>query len=402
MKKIIILFLFFTLSACSNVDLEKMLLANDFDLIYDNLQDHLKQSITSEQLRDVVYNECSEFISLESSNDNVMIFNNTQGKCQVLYQTVNSEISSFVIKHIPDKQIESNTSFKESIIIVNDDIMLEGVLNEPIENDYQNLVILVHGSGQSDYNSSIGGVKPFRDIAYGLSDFDIASIRFDKRYYAYPHLATNNIDVSDEILDDVALIIDKYGDDYENVTIVGHSLGAMLAFRIAYENDVDNIILMAGSNRDLIDIMYDQLSTQIINSDLELEQLDDSINQLNDMVKQVKELKSNSNGTYFNLSAKYWQSLNESKPELFIDDLDVNILAMHGDDDFQLTIKDDFSSLKDLLIDYDNATFKQYEGLNHLFTKSINNDVSDYELNMCVEYKVISDMAYWILNLEDK
>ena len=46
-------------------------------------------------------------------------------------------------------------------------------------------VVLVHGSGANDRNEAIGGCYPFADLAHGLAQRGIASIRYDKRTYTY-------------------------------------------------------------------------------------------------------------------------------------------------------------------------------------------------------------------------
>ncbi|MDZ7606573.1 MAG: hypothetical protein U5K79_13515 [Cyclobacteriaceae bacterium] len=47
------------------------------------------------------------------------------------------------------------------------------------------IVLFVHGSGPNDRDETIGPNKPFRDIAYGLAEKGIASLRYDKRTFVY-------------------------------------------------------------------------------------------------------------------------------------------------------------------------------------------------------------------------
>jgi len=42
-------------------------------------------------------------------------------------------------------------------------------------------VVLVHGSGPNDRDESVGGVKVFRDLAWGLASRGIAVLRYEKR-----------------------------------------------------------------------------------------------------------------------------------------------------------------------------------------------------------------------------
>ena len=46
-------------------------------------------------------------------------------------------------------------------------------------------VVFVHGSGPSNMDEQIYSLTPFKDLAEGLAERGIASIRYDKRTYAY-------------------------------------------------------------------------------------------------------------------------------------------------------------------------------------------------------------------------
>ena len=120
-------------------------------------------------------------------------------------------------------------------------------------------VVLVHGSGANDRNEAIGGCYPFADLAHGLAQRGIASIRYDKRTYTYGNSYTeeevNAMTAREEVLDDAQLAIEALaaqpGVDAERIVVVGHSLGGMLAPRIAQESGgkVAGIVSLAGTAR---------------------------------------------------------------------------------------------------------------------------------------------------------
>jgi len=99
----------------------------------------------------------------------------------------------------------------------------------------------VQGSGPSDRDETIGPNKPFRDIAWGLASAGIAVLRFDKRTFVYgaQMAADTTITVRQETTDDaiaaVALLRRTPNVDPARIFLVGHSLGAYLAPRIASE-----------------------------------------------------------------------------------------------------------------------------------------------------------------------
>lgn len=63
---------------------------------------------------------------------------------------------------------------------------LRGALTLPAGNGPFPAVVLVGGSGPNDLDETVGGAKPFRDIADGLAAVGIASLRYEKRQTDYP------------------------------------------------------------------------------------------------------------------------------------------------------------------------------------------------------------------------
>ena len=95
-------------------------------------------------------------------------------------------------------------------------------------------VILVHGSGASDRNETLGPNKPFKDIALGLASRGIAVLRYDKRskVHGAKMAASSSMTVKDEVIDDVGEAITALRArpriDAARIVVLGHSLGGML------------------------------------------------------------------------------------------------------------------------------------------------------------------------------
>ena len=62
-------------------------------------------------------------------------------------------------------------------------------------------VVLVHGSGQQDRDSTSGPNKPFRDLAHGLASRGILVLRYDKRTRVH---AQKTVALTGGSLEDVA------------------------------------------------------------------------------------------------------------------------------------------------------------------------------------------------------
>ncbi|MGC2620108.1 MAG: alpha/beta fold hydrolase, partial [Acidobacteriaceae bacterium] len=134
---------------------------------------------------------------------------------------------------------------------------LDGTLTVPVGAGPFPAVVLVAGSGPEDQDETIVGNKPFKDIAWGLASRGIAVLRFNKRTLQYgkelkAHQA--GFTVNEESVDDaraaVALLATHADIDPQRIFVLGHSLGAMLAPRIAQgDKQVAGLIIMAGPTR---------------------------------------------------------------------------------------------------------------------------------------------------------
>jgi dienelactone hydrolase len=115
-------------------------------------------------------------------------------------------------------------------------------------------VVLVAGSGPEDMNESIGPNKPFHDIALGLAANGMALLCYDKRTHLYarqmmsanPHVTIDDV-VTDDALTALHELARQKEIDPQRVFLLGHSLGALMAPRIALSDpQVDGVILLAA------------------------------------------------------------------------------------------------------------------------------------------------------------
>ncbi|MBW8823005.1 MAG: alpha/beta fold hydrolase [Xanthomonadales bacterium] len=138
---------------------------------------------------------------------------------------------------------------------------LGGTLALPKGNGPFPAVVLVHGSGAQDREESIGPNHVFTDIARGLAAQGIAVLRYDKRAHAYPREAArggNTIDgeTTDDAVAAVKLLATTPGIDPNHVFVLGHSLGALVAPRIAQRaGNVAGVIELSGLARKMMDIL---------------------------------------------------------------------------------------------------------------------------------------------------
>ena len=358
-----------------------------------------------EGINDVTYKEQNNMATVD-----VILKYELNGLKLTLAYDSNNNIAGLLLNYEPVKEeLSSNGKFEEQEIYIGDgEQKLNGILTLPKDVEKPPVVIMVQGSGQSDMDETIGAVanKPFKDIAHGLAENGIASIRYNKRYYQYPEAAPKDLTIQGEVIDDANLAIELASNNKdlnnEKIFVLGHSLGGMLAPEIAKGNDkVSGIISLAGSPRKLEDIIYDQnndaVNAMADKSDAEKEEL---MKQVKAEVNKVKNLKEEDKSqAIFGINSEYWISLNNIDTGKILKELSIPMLFLQGEDDFQVYADVDYKQWQELCVGKDNAEFKLYPKLNHLFMKSNGKtDVTEYDTKGNVDEAVISDISNWINN----
>ena len=289
-----------------------------------------------------------------------------------------------------------------------DEWALPGTLTLPIGPGPFPAVVLVHGSGPNDRDESIGPNKPFRDIAEGLASQGIAVLRYDKRTMVYGQKLMENMDsltAKEETIDDairaIELLRSTVGIDSTKVFILGHSLGAMLAPRIAAQDaDIAGLIIMAGATRPLEDVILDQFNYIYSLNGAMNDQQKAEIEKIRQQVNKVKDPALSpavaSSELPLGMPARYWLDLRGYNPGVVADKLNKPILVLQGERDYQVT-KIDFDGWKKALSNHKNVEFKLYPKLNHLFIEGEGKSTpSEYENADNVSVDVINDIAAWI------
>lgn len=166
-----------------------------------------------------------------------------------------------------DSITASHLYIEEDTMICNGRIQLPATYCRPVGNQSHPIVVIVHGSGPTDRNGTIGANHPYRDVAHWLASYGIATLRYDKRTFIYG-VRSNEIggplNYDTEVVDDAvkALEIASHlpGVDSKRVFLLGHSLGGMLAPRIlaASKTPVAGMIACAAPARSLRELMRSQ------------------------------------------------------------------------------------------------------------------------------------------------
>jgi uncharacterized protein len=235
-------------------------------------------------------------------------------------------------------------------------------------------VVLVHGSGAHDRNEAIGPIRPFEDLAEGLASRGIAVLRYDKRSKVYPEsFAGRAFTVREEVIDDalaaVSLLRARPEIDPAKIVVLGHSLGAMLAPRIAQEDaSIAAIVMLAAAARPIPDLIVEQ--TEYL-AGLPGARADASATARLAAIKEeaaaARAAKPGLAGPLIlNAPPSYWADLNAYDPVTTAAALTLPILVLQGGRDYQTTATD-FARFSAALAGRTNVTLTLLPRLNHLF-----------------------------------
>jgi dienelactone hydrolase len=283
---------------------------------------------------------------------------------------------------------------------------LLGTLSRPVGSGPFPAVVLIHGSGPNDRDASIGPNKIFRDLAEGLASRGIAVLRYEKRTRAHSTRISGLRDftVKEEVVDDAvaatAQLRKTTGIRADRVFVLGHSLGGMLAPRIAAADPaVAGLVVMAGLVKPLEQAIVEQTRyLAMLDGKISVEE-EASLAAVTKLAEAVRALKPSDPPLVmppFSAPASYWIDLRGYQPQIAATLLKQPMLVLQGERDYQVTM-DDFAAWQRALGSRANVQLKSYPGLNHLFIAgSAPSAPAEYGQPGHVDETVVRDIAEWI------
>jgi dienelactone hydrolase len=288
-------------------------------------------------------------------------------------------------------------TFHEKAVTIGDDAWkLPGTLTLPNGSGPFPAVVLVHGSGPSDRDETVGATKMFKDMAEGLASRGVAVLRYDKRTYVYASKikGTRDFTINEETVDDAvraAAFLKKQPEvNPQKIYLLGHALGGYVAPRIADEEKFAGLIFLAGNARPLEDLMVEQAEY--------LKMPASDIAGIKTQAKRIKALEpGDADGpALLQIPPSYWLDLKDYTPVAEAKKLTVPMLFLQGDRDFQVTAKD-LALWKAGLSGRKDVTFKTWPALNHLFVPGEGpGAAAEYRKPGHVAPEVVDEIAKWI------
>lgn len=298
-----------------------------------------------------------------------------------------------------------NVFSEEAVIVGTSSYPLEGILTLPVAASAENQVpvcIFVHDFGPHDRDLTIGETKMFKDFADELAEIGIASLRYDKRTYAYPdaEIAT----VWDEVVEDVIAAVNfvKLDNriDQKRVVVAGLGLGAMLTPRIAAQSEgsVTGMMMIGGTLDSILNIEFQR-------ADEYLAELSEE--ELSNEKYIIRNFKSYDDEKVKDMSllgrpAMYYRDAETFAQVKTIRSLAIPCFIAQGKRDTSVLENDGRRAYYEQIGNANYMEYESFRGLNHLLMDdlSVNAEgVSEYCIATHVDKYAARTLGNWVLSL---
>jgi len=285
------------------------------------------------------------------------------------------EVSGFFIQppepppYEPPSYVDQNAFDEEEVTVGSDPWSLPGTLTIPTGEGPFPAVVLVHGSGPNDRDESIGGNRPFKDLAWGLASFGVAVLRYEKRTRVHGPSLPADIGLEEEVIADALLALElvRNRPETSQVFLFGHSLGGMMAPEIGKRDGrLDGIAILAAPVRPFFETLRTQLEYLkglAANADSPGSRQIDSILSV---IAAVERGEAPDDQAVLGAPPAYWKEVAAVDPVETARGLSESLIILQGGRDYQATTEDLEIWARELG-DQPSVMTKLYPDLSHLF-----------------------------------
>jgi uncharacterized protein len=296
----------------------------------------------------------------------VLQFERGQLQASIAIDPQSQQIAGFFLRPVPPPSppaayVDPSKFHVVDLQVGSEPFVLGGTLTVPTLLDPVPGIVLVHGSGPNDRDETVGANKVFKDLAEGLASRGIAVLRYDKRTYRYGPKLKPDISVDEEVTTDAVAALRALKArpevDSNRVFVIGHSLGALMAPKIAkLAAPLAGAVLLAPPGRAPWDLLLSQARY-----------LDTPKKDMADLEAKVDQAKRGTlQGSLLGAPQSYWRDLAAQDGIGIARELGKPILVLRGDRDYQV-LSEDLEAWKKGLAGVSGAQFTSVAGANHLF-----------------------------------
>ncbi len=348
-----------TLYEYSSADFQALMGKEDFAGVFESL------SVIGGELLEVSEVEVMPYMGIDVYTS-VIKFENITLDLQLVLNNV--EITGLVYQiHFNDTfEVKYENGIVERYFVFeNDGYELNAVYTYLDDGEKHPATLLIAGSGVTDYNESVGNLAIFQDIAFGLAQRGVNSLRLDKRTLGIE--PGTIVGLEEEYFSDCRAAIDFLkAQDITDIYLLGHSLGGQIAPKLAVEDSqIAGMILFNSTPRHLADVACDQYIVQdTLNKELYMKYAE--------AAKAVRE-DTVQGAYYFGMDDYYWATYNSLDVVADINNANIRTLIINSTNDAQI-FEVDRDEWYANLAENDNVTIHVYDDMSHFGYKI---DVTD-------------------------
>ncbi len=286
-----------------------------------------------------------------------------------------SERDSLLKKYTcPRSQNASSHLTEKEVTFRSDSLLLAGTITFPPDQDNRKFpaVLFISGSGDVDRNENNQAIhiNLFPQLVDTLTPNGFATFRYDKRGVGKSQGVLEEADLNDLVLDAghaLDFLKRQPHIDSTRVAIVGHSEGAILGLILASQRpDVRGLVLMAGTARNLGNVVLDQLAYLQKLKGASSATVAATLNEQRAFFQKVKEGKLPPITRRGNTA--WWREHLAFEPLNTVCKIKAPLLILNGAKDYQVSAQKDaqplFRKAQSCGLD---VTLKIYPNLDHLF-----------------------------------
>ena len=328
-------------------------------------------------------------ITFEGSFPGKVIFNQYSYSEELIFNTVSRNKTKYYER--PQEINRPQRVEQEIEIILRDGAILSGTLTAKPNTNSNKVVVLISGSGSQDRDSFIANHKIFQVLSDSIITQDIATFRFDDRGVGKstkPNESFTTYDLADDVRE-ICSELKRLG--YEDIILLGHSEGAIIASIIASsDSSIYATILLSPPAISGKEILIDQNRTAYQNLGVDnntIESIlsilsiayDYLINQDSDSALKYLEmiLGPSAKSTIKALETPWYRTFLALNPAEYMNKIHCPTLAILGTNDKQVSYKLNKEPLEDAL-GKENVLF--LEGINHILQYSNSGNTDEYGL----------------------
>jgi uncharacterized protein len=338
----------------------------------------------------------------------------------------------------PQEPVEPFPYHAEDLVFLNPDdkIHLAGTLTLPLGDGPFPAVVLISGSGAQNRDEEVFGHKPFKVIADHLARRGIAALRFDDRGTAMSEgdfISATSEDFTRDVLSAVAYLTARKEINRNEIGLIGHSEGGIIApMAAAASDDVNFIVLLAGSgipgdellllqgklisyasgiseeatgrtlaiNRQIYTMVMEGENQEMLREslfDFLMDNVDDvSGAQFPDSISKTQYI----NSLIIQVTSPWVKYFLLHDPAKVLESVRCPVLALNGEKDLQVPPRENLSAIKNALLKSGNnqVTVVELPGLNHLFQECETGSPAEYkEIEQTFAPVALEHISEWII-----